>query len=151
MPDVFSKEKRSEVMSRIKSKGNKDTEMAMIRILRLHHISGWRRSQPILGKPDFIFPKLKVALFVDGCFWHVCPQHCNMPKNNQEFWKKKLLGNKKRDEFVSEELTKIGWQVIRVWEHELTNGDLVASKVAITLKTVLDAQNISGKLQEMVE
>ncbi len=130
MSDVFTKEKRSEVMSRIKGKGNKDTELVMIQILRSNHISGWRRNQAVLGKPDFIFPKYKVALFVDGCFWHGCPQHSNMPKNNQEFWAKKLQGNKDRDKFVNRELRKLGWKIIRVWEHELKVPEKVAAKVA---------------------
>lgn len=129
MPDVFTKEKRSEVMSRIKGKGNKDTELAMIQILRINHISGWRRNQAILGKPDFIFRKNKVALFVDGCFWHGCPKHSNMPRNNREFWEKKLQGNKNRDKLVSRELEKMGWKVIRVWEHELANSDRVAKRI----------------------
>lgn len=68
MTDVFTKQKRSEVMSRIKGKGNKDTELVMIQILRKYHISGWRRNQVVLGKFDFVFPKQKVALFVDGYF-----------------------------------------------------------------------------------
>ncbi|OGN76362.1 MAG: hypothetical protein A2X25_09050 [Chloroflexi bacterium GWB2_49_20] len=135
MPDVFTKEKRSEVMSHIRGKGNKDTELVMIKILRSNHISGWRRNQPLLGKPDFVFLKHKTTLFVDGCFWHGCPMHSTMPKNNQEFWKKKLLGNKSRDDYVSEELIKMGWKVIRVWEHELSNPDLV-------VKRILDAINI---------
>lgn len=130
MSDVFTKEKRSEVMSRIKGKGNKDTELAMIQILRSNNISGWRRNQAVLGKPDFIFPKQKVALFVDGCFWHGCPVHANMPKNNAEFWKKKLQANKDRDKFVTRELRKIGWKVIRIWEHELKVPAKVAAKVA---------------------
>jgi len=129
MPDVFTKEKRSEVMSRIKGKGNKDTELAMILILRKYHISGWRRNQFILGKPDFIFPKEKVALFVDGCFWHGCPKHSNMPRNNQEFWAKKLQQNKDRDKYVSRELRKAGWKVVRVWEHELRNPSRVGTKL----------------------
>ena len=104
MADVFTKEKRSDVMSRIKGKGNKDTELVMIQILRSHHISEWRRNQAVLGKPDFVFPKQKIALFVDGCFWHGCPKHSNMPKNNRPFWEKKLLGNKVRDKFVNREL-----------------------------------------------
>ncbi len=129
MPDVFTKEKRSQVMSRIKGQGNKDTELVMIQILRKNHISGWRRNQAVLGKPDFIFQKQKVALFVDGCFWHSCPKHSNMPKNNQEFWAKKLQQNKDRDEFVTRELRKMGWKVIRVWEHELKVPAKVAAKV----------------------
>lgn len=129
MTDVFTKEKRSEVMSRIKGKGNKDTELAMIQILRSNHISGWRRNQTVFGKPDFIFPKNKVALFVDGCFWHSCPKHLNMPKNNQEFWHEKLRKNKERDKFVTRELKKSGWKVIRVWEHELAKPENVAKRI----------------------
>lgn len=129
MTDVFTKEKRSEVMSRIKGKGNKDTELAMIQILRSNHISGWRRNQAVLGKPDFVFPKNKVALFVDGCFWHSCPKHSNMPKNNQGFWREKLQKNKDRDKFVTRELKKSGWKVIRVWEHELAKPENVARRI----------------------
>lgn len=64
----------------------------------------------MLGKPDFIFPKQKIALFVDGCFWHGCPlpKHSNMPKNNPEFWAKKLQANKDRDKFVNRQLRKAG-------------------------------------------
>ena len=133
MPDVFTKEKRSEVMSRIKGKGNKDTELVMIQILRSNHISGWRRNQAVFGKPDFVFPKQKIALFVDGCFWHGCPKHSNMPQNNREFWQKKLQGNKERDKRVTRELRKLGWVVVRVWEHELK----IPQKVAAKLKKFL--------------
>jgi DNA mismatch endonuclease, patch repair protein len=131
MPDVFTKEKRSQVMSLIKGKGNKDTELFMMRLMRIHHISGWRRNQVLLGKPDFVFPKQKIALFVDGCFWHGCPKpkHSNMPRNNQEFWAKKLQANKDRDKFVTRELRKMGWKVIRIWEHELREPAKVAKKL----------------------
>lgn len=134
MTDVFTKEKRSEVMARIRGKGNKDTEIAMIRILRNHHISGWRRNQEILGKPDFVFQKQKVALFVDGCFWHLCPIHCNMPKNNSEFWEQKLRGNKNRDRYVARSLRKDQWRVVRIWEHELSSPDRVAIKILKALQ-----------------
>ena len=119
-------------MSRIKGKGNKDTELTMILILRKHHISGWRRNQVVLGKPDFIFPKQKVALFVDGCFWHGCPlpKHSNLPRNNQEFWAKKLQGSKDRDKLVSRELKKAGWKVVRVWEHELKYPEKIVAKLS---------------------
>ena len=134
MADVFTKEKRSEVMSRIKGKGNKDTELAMIQILRSNHISGWRRNQAALGKPDFIFPQKRVALFVDGCFWHGCPKHSNMPKNNEEFWREKLQKNKDRDKFVTRELRKMGWKVVRVWEHELATSDRVVKRILDALQ-----------------
>ncbi len=83
------------------------------------------------GKPDFIFPKQKIALFVDGCFWHGCPlpKHSNLPKNNQEFWTKKLQQNKDRDKFVTRELRKMGWVVVRVWEHELKKPEKVVTKI----------------------
>jgi DNA mismatch endonuclease (patch repair protein) len=131
MPDVFTKEKRSEVMSRIKGKRNKDTELVMIQLLRKHHISGWRRNQAVLGKPDFVFPKRKIALFVDGCFWHGCPKpkHSNIPKNNQAFWAKKLQANKNRDKFVNRELRKLGWKVVRVWEHEFKTPEKIVGKL----------------------
>jgi DNA mismatch endonuclease, patch repair protein len=129
MSDVFTKEKRSQVMSRIRGKGNKDTEIAMILILRKYHISGWRRNQVVFGKPDFIFAKQKIALFVDGCFWHGCPLHSNMPKNNQEFWARKLQANKDRDKLVTRTLRKSGWKVIRIWEHELKDHRKVAKKL----------------------
>jgi len=76
-----------------------------------------------------ISAKQIVALFVDGCFWHGCPVHANMPKNNRPFWEKKLLGNKERDKFVTRELRKMGWSVVRVWEHELKVPVRVAGKI----------------------
>jgi len=133
MTDVFTKEKRSEVMARIRCKGNKDTELLVIQILRSNHITGWRRNQPLLGKPDFVFRKQKIALFVDGCFWHCCPKHSTMPKNNKEFWKKKLLGNKERDKFVTKGLRKQGWKVLRIWEHELKHPKKVIKKLLTLL------------------
>jgi DNA mismatch endonuclease (patch repair protein) len=116
MPDVFTKAKRSEVMSRIRGRGNKGTELALAELLRQHCIKGWRRHQPIFGKPDFIFPKFRLAVFVDGCFWHGCPKHATKPKNNRVFWRHKLLSNKKRDRLVMQTLRKAGWRVIRIWE-----------------------------------
>jgi len=119
VPDVFSTEKRSDVMSRIRGSGNKDTELALIRIFRENHIVGWRRHQPIFGKPDFVFPKLRIAVFVDGCFWHGCSQHATKPKNNADFWERKLSANKARDLLVNRRLRSNGWRVLRIWEHEL--------------------------------
>jgi DNA mismatch endonuclease (patch repair protein) len=119
MPDIFTKAKRSEVMSRIRGSGNKGTEIALAKLFRRHKITGWRRHQKIFGKPDFIFLKLKLAIFVDGCFWHGCPKHATQPKNNRTFWRRKFLRNKKRDVLVTRTLRRAGWRVLRVWEHEL--------------------------------
>ncbi len=120
MADVFTKAKRSEVMSRIRGRGNKDTELALMKLFRASGITGWRRHQPVFGKPDFIFRKVRVAVFVDGCFWHGCPKHCNIPANNRAFWKKKFAANKARDRRVNQTLRKSGWSVVRLWEHDLS-------------------------------
>src|SRR5438093_3693300 len=123
MPDVFTKAKRSEVMARIRSRGNRDTELRMIGIFREHGITGWRRNQRVFGKPDFVFPKQRLALFVDGCFWHGCPKpkHAPLPKTRAAFWAKKLAANKARDRLVTRTLRKAGWRVLRVWECALTS------------------------------
>ena len=119
MSDVFTKAKRSEVMSRIRGRGNQATEIALAKFFRRKKITGWRRHQKIFGKPDFVFPKLKLAVFVDGCFWHGCPKHGTQPKGNAAFWRKKIAGNRIRDRLVGRTLRKSGWQVLRIWEHAL--------------------------------
>jgi len=119
MSDVFTKAKRSEVMSRIRGHGNKDTEIALAKLLRRNRIVGWRRNLSVFGRPDFIFPKHKLAIFVDGCFWHGCPKHGTQPKGNRAFWKNKFVRNMARDRLVTRTLRAQGWQVLRIWEHEL--------------------------------
>ena len=130
MPDVFTKSKRSEVMSRIRGRGNKDTELALAKLLRAHGIKGWRRHVRIrkaeYGKlkfsvrPDFVFRQARLAVFVDGCFWHSCPKHKTKPKNNRAFWQRKLSANISRDQIVNWTLKTHGWHVLRIWEHELS-------------------------------
>lgn len=120
MPDVFTKRKRSAVMALIRSRGNRDTELRLIALMRANGITGWRRGSTLAGKPDFVFRKLRLAVFVDGCFWHGCPKHATQPKNNADFWLKKLAGNQTRDRLVTRTLRQKGWTVIRIWEHELT-------------------------------
>lgn len=138
MPDVFTKAKRSEVMSRIRGHGNKDTELALMKIFRRHRITGWRRHKPVFGKPDFVFPKLKLAVFVDGCFWHGCPKHGTMPRNNRPFWKKKLDANKARDHRVNRTLRKEGWRVVRIWEHDLTRPERCISRIRRALEILVE-------------
>ena len=119
--DVFNKAKRSEVMSRIRGRGNRTTELSMINLFRRHGITGWRRNQPVFGKPDFIFRKMKVAVFVDGCFWHGCPGHYRQPQTRKVFWESKINRNKKRDLQVNRMLRRNGWRVLRIWEHAFQN------------------------------
>src|SRR5258708_33881784 len=122
MPDVFTKAKRSAVTARIRRSGNKDSELRMIALFRAHGITGWRRNQRLFGKPDFVFRRERVAVFVDGCFWHGCPRpkHAPLPKNRADWWAKKLAQNKTRDRIVTRTLRSQGWEVIRVWEGSLT-------------------------------
>ena len=120
MADVFSARKRSQIMSRVHGRGNKATELALIVLLRRHQISGWRRGARLFGKPDFVFPKHRLAVFVDGCFWHACPKHATQPASNRIFWREKLVRNKTRDRLVTHKLKESGWRVLRVWQHELS-------------------------------
>lgn len=129
MPDVFTKARRPEVMSRIRGRGNKATELTLARLLRTKGITDWRRHQPVFGRPDFIFRQQRVAIFVDGCFCHGCPKYSNMPASNRAFWMKKLTGNHTRDGLVTRTLRKDGWRVVRVWEHNLRKPTRVLARI----------------------
>jgi DNA mismatch endonuclease, patch repair protein len=120
--DTFSKAERSRIMSRVKSSENKSTEAAFITLMKERGITGWRRHQPVFGKPDFVFRKTRIAVFIDGCFWHGCPKHCRMPATNRDYWERKIGRNLERDKKVKRELRKAGWTVVRIWEHELKDG-----------------------------
>ena len=129
MSDVFTKSKRSEVMSRIRGRGNKDTELVLARILRSERIAGWRRHTALMGRPDFAFPRVRLAVFVDGCFWHGCPKHSTTPANNRAFWMKKLNSNRTRDRVVNRGLKNAGWRVLRIWEHDLLEPAKVMARI----------------------
>lgn len=119
MADIFSKEKRSKVMKAVKSKDTKTTELKILQIFKELHIIGWRRTYPLIGKPDFVFPKKRIVVFVDGCFWHGHDCRNVTPKENFEFWDKKRVYNRAHDEEVTRLLIAKGWQVVRIWECEL--------------------------------
>ena len=187
-------------MSRIRSRGNKDTELALVGLLRAYKISGWRRhvkvrvaveqsslrsapprsrwlsrlrvasprqgverrkrgntsfglrppspqsgegatlvrhgtpqpstSNPQLAvRPDFVFRKQRMAIFVDGCFWHGCPKHATWPAHRAAWWRRKIEGNKTRDQVVNRALRRAGWRVVRIWEHELQKGKHSTSNI----------------------
>jgi DNA mismatch endonuclease (patch repair protein) len=124
--DTFSPEKRSWIMARVKSSGNRSTEIKLIAVLREHEIKGWRRNYALLGKPDFVFPKAKVAVFVDGCFWHGHPRKCRMPQANRIYWEEKIARNVARDRTVTHDLNKKGWKVIRIWEDSIQKPSTVS-------------------------
>jgi DNA mismatch endonuclease, patch repair protein len=119
MADILSKAQRSALMARVRSCGNRSTEQRMIRLMRAAGITGWRRSYALPGRPDFVFRAARLAVFVDGCFWHGCPKHGTRPKANATFWRKKLARNRDRDREVTRDLRRRGWKVMRIWEHAL--------------------------------
>jgi DNA mismatch endonuclease (patch repair protein) len=125
MADTFSPATRSSVMARIRATGNKQTELRFVQILRGNGIAGWRRHQSIVGRPDFIFRREKVAVFVDGCFWHGCTKHGRSPTSNRAYWLPKLLRTKRRDSRNTKNLRILGWKVIRLWEHDLVSEDRI--------------------------
>lgn len=137
MADVFTKKKRSQVMAAIRSTGNRATELRLAAIFRAHGITGWRRHQPLPGKPDFVFRRERLAVFVDGCFWHGCPQHLRMPRDNRHYWKRKIARNILRDRETTRRLKRAGWRVVRVWEHAIHAPVPVVQRIKSALKTGL--------------
>ena len=112
---------RSVIMAAVKRVDTKP-EIALRKAL---HAAGYRfrkdyliRAEGRRIRPDIAFPKRRVAIFVDGCYWHYCPVHRQIPATNTEFWTGKLLANERRDRMQDELLTQAGWRVLRVWEHE---------------------------------
>ncbi|MEW6110146.1 MAG: very short patch repair endonuclease [Nitrospirota bacterium] len=136
--DTFSKTERSRIMASVKSRDAKSTELKFLSLLKEKHITGWRRNYSLTGKPDFVFPHFKIAVFIDGCFWHGCPSHCRMPASNVAYWNKKIENNKIRDKKVTKALKMKGWQAIRIWEHEIKAG-----KLNRKLRQIKNAQQIA--------
>lgn len=132
MADVFTRERRSEIMSRVRGKENAATELKMIGIFKENKITGWRRNYKAFGKPDFVFPKKKIAIFVDGEFWHGHPTRAKIPETNRDFWEKKIARNKKRDRLVNKTLKDQGWTVIRVWQRDISDAKTL-KKIALVL------------------
>ena len=117
MSDVLTVKQRSYCMSKIKGKNTKP-ELALRKAL---WSSGYRYrlNYKLKGNPDIVFPSKRIAIFVDGCFWHKCPKHFVKPKSNAEFWAKKIKKNAERDKEINKELECMGWKVLRYWEHEI--------------------------------
>lgn len=134
MTDTLTKKKRSELMAAIRSTGNRATELRFVSILRLNGITGWRRNQPLPGKPDFVFHRERLAVFVDGCFWHGCPWHCRMPKSSQDYWDPKIARNKYRDKEIRTRLQEAGWRILRIWEHSLNDHCSVIARLNMALQ-----------------
>ena len=119
--DPLSPAARSALIAKVRSKGNASTEAVVVTLFRQASITGWRRHpKGLIGKPDFYFPKAKLLLFVDGCFWHACPTcRRNPPQTRATFWQQKIDGNRRRDNRTRRKLRAQGYRVFRIWEHEL--------------------------------
>lgn len=119
MADVFDKQTRSNIMKRVRSKGNKSTELSLIEVFRTLGITGWRRNYSVIGHPDFVFLEKRIAVFVDGCFWHGHDCRNTYPKENAEYWNAKRQRNQQHDLDVTARFESRGWTVLRIWECEL--------------------------------
>ncbi|KON84837.1 DNA mismatch repair protein Vsr [Rossellomorea marisflavi] len=117
MSDVLTKEQRRKNMKAIKSVSK--LEAVVSKQLWKRGFRFRKNSKDLFGKPDISIKKYRVVIFIDSCFWHQCPEHSNMPKTNAEFWKKKLNRNVERDMEVNRHYKKNGWNIMRVWEHEI--------------------------------
>ncbi len=138
-PTSFGGLNRSELMSRIPSAGNKTTERRLAKLLRTHGLKGWRRNYPLRGKPDFVWRCERLAVFVDGCFWHshACGRNLE-PKRNKRLWLEKLLRTQGRDRRNNRYLRAVGWRVLRIWECNLARRSetcLQRIKAALTCQT----------------
>lgn len=134
MADFLTKQQRSALMSSIRGRHNRTTEIVFVSMLRRTGLKGWRRHYPVAGRPDFAFPKARVAVFIDGCFWHGCRWHSRMPTSNTPFWQKKFAANKSRDRMVVATLRAKGWRAIRIWEHQLKDPVRVIARVQALLE-----------------
>lgn len=139
--DVMTSEQRSRCMARIKGSDTKP-ELLLRKALWAkglrYRLKYKVRGRFLEGRPDLVFPGRKLAVFVDGCFWHGCPKHATKPKKNADFWAKKLDRNVERDKEVNEILRQQGWQVVRVWEHE------VRRDLSTVVKKIIHAYEVAG-------
>jgi DNA mismatch endonuclease (patch repair protein) len=133
MADVLTKTQRSYNMSMIKGKNTKPEQLLKL-LLKKHGLKGFRLHYEITGKPDIVFLKNKIAVFIDGCFWHKCHLHFTKPTSNRAFWLKKIDSNVRRDKIVNTELKYKSWKIIRIWEHELKNQKIIKKKVIDKIK-----------------
>ena len=144
---TFGTLSRSELMSLVKSRRNATTEERLASLLRRARITGWRRHQGVLGRPDFVWRESRLAVFVDGCFWHGhdCGRKLT-PKTNARLWREKIERNKARDGRVTRELRRTGWSVYRIWECELArNGGRSLRRIRELLANSPRATHVTEK------
>jgi len=143
MTDRLTVSQRSRLMSRVRQRGT-ELERSLRSALRKHRIR-YRANVKLPGTPDIVILSGKIAVFVDGCFWHGCPWHGTMPKTNARFWRDKILRNKERDEEADLALRRLGWKAVHIWEHEIKKSvDKVAEKLeAVLMRRLLPSRRKS--------
>ncbi len=124
-------------MKAVKPTANKTTELRLMEIFREHGIKGWRRQYKVKGHPDFVFLRERIAVFVDGCFWHGHDCRNTRPEHNKEYWMAKRQRNIKHDAEITAAFEARGWIVIRIWECELKKKN--APVLQVKLKPILEA------------
>lgn len=131
--DIMTPEQRSRLMARVK--GTNTGPERRLRSALWRRGLRYRLGARLPGKPDLVFPRARLAVFVDGCFWHRCPLHATYPKTNRAFWEEKLRSNVERDRRVDERLAAMGWRVLRFWEHEVeADVEDVAKRIAMAVR-----------------
>lgn len=132
--DNLTRAQRRKNMQNIRSTGTA-SETLIMRALRSKNIYFAKNVKSIIGKPDIVFRRKKIVVFIDSDFWHVHPRRFIMPQSNKRYWKEKIRRNKKRDSAVNKKLIKSGWKVIRIWEYD------VKRKADKCIKKILKAVN----------
>lgn len=136
MTDVLTPDQRSYNMSRIRSV-NTGPEVKLRALLYAEGLRGYRLHSKISGRPDIVFTRKRVAVFIDGCFWHGCPRCFKLPATRVAFWKQKIEANIARDAAINADLRKAEWKVLRIWEHDLRKRpERVVQRILKTLSAI---------------
>jgi DNA mismatch endonuclease (patch repair protein) len=143
MVDPLSTEERSALMAKVKSAGNRSTELRVEQALTAAGIGGWEKHPHLPGKPDFYFPAERLVVFVDGCYWHGCPKHVRYPAARADYWRAKIDRNRRRDNRNRRALRAGGYHVMRVWEHDLKR-DTWLKRLAAMLRRIRASQAVGA-------
>lgn len=135
MADIFSKKKRSEIMSKVRSKDSK-IEVEFRKKLWKVGFRYRKNSTKYFGKPDIVLPKYKTVIFIDSCFWHGCKKHGSMPQTRKRFWEAKIERNKQRDKEVNKYYKKSDWKIFRIWEHDLNDSKMI-EKIIFSISNLI--------------
>jgi DNA mismatch endonuclease (patch repair protein) len=151
--DIFAKKKRSEIMSRIRSSGTKP-ETKLYHCVRATLGGRWRIDRNVRtlpGQPDVVVPRLRLAVFADGCFYHSCPLHGHDPKSNSDYWVPKLARNKARDRLNRRALRGLGFSVWSFWEHDLKDRNIENTTRIMQrrLQRLVAGREVAGKVRSI--